>query len=321
MIYNYQKKLPSNRNFRLYRNKDAIRFHWDIITHCNFECPYCYARAEEGNWFKISSMDIINKVISKFKKIEKPLEIIILGGEPTLHPKYFQILDKVYDLNKDKDLEFGIISNGFSKAYQKEDFLENHLKYKDIFNFNITFHPSQHNQETQKIFKENLLRINKDFLLNVNIILDTPKNNDKIIDILDFLIQNDIGFYYNIPFEANANYVKHFDTSQEYLDWLKNINQYKSQKELFFSDELEYKNIICNDIDVVLKDLQDFKGWVCKNNNFEIKAGSLDFIRMCTSGNEKYSVQEVNNIEDMICPLNKCLCQGLLSNEKIRKTD
>jgi MoaA/NifB/PqqE/SkfB family radical SAM enzyme len=314
--YNKQTKIPSKKNFRLFRNKDAIRFHWDIITHCNFDCSYCYARAEEGNWFKISSTDIIENTIEKMKKIDKPLEIILLGGEPTLHPKYFDILDNVWNLHKSgKDLEFGIISNGFSKPYFDDNFLKKHLKYKEKFSFSITYHPSQHSKETQNILKENILKINKDFLLNINVILDTYKNDDKIRDLLDFLVKNNIGFYYNIPFETINNKVQHFDNSEEYLKWLEMINiNYKSQKELSYNGDL------FNDIDVVLNNLQNFEGWSCKNNNFEIKTGSSDFIRMCSNGSKKYSVSEINNLSDMICELNKCLCQGLLSNEKIRTT-
>ena len=316
MYYEYQEKIPSDKNFRLFRNKDAIRFHWDIITHCNFKCPYCYARAKEGNWFKISSLELIKKTLKKLEKIQKPLEIILLGGEPTLHPKYFEIIEEVSKLPQ--DLEFGIISNGMFKDPLK--FIQKHKKYNKNFSFSITFHPSQHNDKSIQEFKNNLKIINDEgFLLNVNIILDKIENDKIIREILDFLKLNNIGFYYNVPFFSNDFYVEHFDISDNYKKWLLDINlEYMGQKELKYYRK--DKENIYNDIDVVLNNLQDFKGWTCKNNNFEIKAGTSDFIRMCSSGSEKYTVQDINNLKDMICPLNKCLCQGLLSNEKIRTT-
>jgi MoaA/NifB/PqqE/SkfB family radical SAM enzyme len=316
-IENYQRKQPINKNFRLFRNEHAIRFHWDIITHCNFKCPYCYARAEEGNWFKKSSLDDIEKVIKNLEKINKPLEIILLGGEPTLHPKYFDIIEKVSKIKN--DLEFGIISNGMFK--NPEDFIKKHTKYKKNFSFSITFHPSQHDSESIEKFKNNILIIkDNNFLLNVNVILDKLENKEKIKDILDFLESNNIGFYYNIPFYQVDNIAKPFDESKEYKDFLRKINDtYNGQRELRYETYNVFEERkIYNDIEVYLNDLQDFYGWKCLNNNFEIKAGSTDFIRMCELN--KYTTDEINNLQPMICKINKCLCQGLLSNEKIRIT-
>lgn len=62
-----------------------------ITTYCNLHCPYCFANT------MIKTEDIKNISLDQFKKIlnwigEDNEKIGLIGGEPTLHPQFKEIL-------------------------------------------------------------------------------------------------------------------------------------------------------------------------------------------------------------------------------------
>ena len=89
-----------HNRYQLFGLDGTKRFHWDIITMCNYQCEYCYSRASDHQWNRITRLSQIDTVISNMKLVEYPLEVIVLGGEPTLHPKYFYIMDEIYKLGE-----------------------------------------------------------------------------------------------------------------------------------------------------------------------------------------------------------------------------
>lgn len=73
-----------------------------LTTYCNLHCPYCFADK------MIQTEDIKNISLEKFQKIcnwilkDKPKEQIghigLIGGEPTLHPQFKEILSVTEDI-------------------------------------------------------------------------------------------------------------------------------------------------------------------------------------------------------------------------------
>jgi len=288
---NRQIKISTSKKFDLYKNKNAVRFHWDIITHCNYKCSYCYARAIDGNWLKITNKQTIEKILLKISKINEQTEIVLLGGEPSKHPKYFWILENIYNIKN--NIYFGIISNGSYKNYK--EFIDRHLPYINKFNFNITFHPDQANIEE---FKQTIKYIqDSGFMLNVNIMLTTPNDDKSIRIIIKFCIDNNINFFYNILFDKDDTTIV-YDSTNEYKKWISDINKkFNSSKELkFFKNDDEY---IMNDIEVSLSNNNIFKNWTCYNNNYEIPVNQDKFYRMCVD--EEYSVDDINSSSSVIC--------------------
>ncbi len=305
--YNKQYKKGSKNNFKLYTNKNAYRFHWDIITHCNYKCSYCYSRANDIQWSKMTNKETIDKVFEKFNEIPSEIEVILLGGEPTISPYYFDIVNRLYQL---KNLNiFGIITNGSKLT---NSFIDKHLNFKDKINFNLSCHFSElENHNDVSNFLESAYYIKKNgFMININIILD-QNYSDLIVDIIKKLDMYDIPIMFNIPFDKDDPTLK---TSPD-LKWLEYINSIaETPTELIFSDDQSEKSF--NDIDVYLDNLNDFTDWYCNNRNFEIPVKTSSFIRMCEQ--KEYTINELLKIKDIKCPLKNCLCQGLLSNEKYR---
>jgi len=74
----------------------------NITFNCNQHCPFCYMRANENN-FELSMNDIKTR-LANFKGGT----IYLSGGEPTVHPKLFKILQFL----KDEGYRVIIFSNG-----------------------------------------------------------------------------------------------------------------------------------------------------------------------------------------------------------------
>jgi molybdenum cofactor biosynthesis enzyme MoaA len=89
--------------------KKYTRLRIEITGKCNLLCKYCYN--EKFNSSKVSSNEL------SFKEIKKLIEegmalginnVLLIGGEPLLHPEIIKILDYI----KNKKLSLSITSNG-----------------------------------------------------------------------------------------------------------------------------------------------------------------------------------------------------------------
>lgn len=273
---------------------DTFRLHWDIITICNLNCSYCYARKNE-KWNVLPTKQKIDVILNKIKQIDKNVEIILLGGEPTLHPLYFYILDQLSDLSN--VVSISIISNAQTKFTQ--DWIDRHQNIKNFF-FNVTFHPTESNIDQ---FLTVVDRLNPQQSI-VNVLMYGPQADQQIKTVIDHCVNSKKTVRANVPFHPVYT-EKYLTESQKYKSWLQ---QYSDFFERYLYFKLKNNDVyVLNDIDVYINNLNNFQGWQCLNNNWSCSADSVEFTRMCkSSGNESF----------VKCKLQKCSCQGLLSVQK-----
>jgi len=117
----------------------------------------------------------------------------------------------------------------------------------------------------------------------------------------------------------------YLNKSEKYKQWVSKYSD-KFEKYLYFSKKqlqrdipgnqtlhnlvLDEDYILLNDIDVYLNDLNKFKGWKCLQNNYVVEgSNNSKILRMCDN---------TQTGEYIICPLERCMCQGLLTNEKFK---
>ena len=83
-----------------------------INNYCNLQCPYCFANRYITEEEKQSiSMEQLDKIL-EFLGRTTVGRVGIIGGEPTLHPNFSQILERVYQFCVDKNTRCSIFSNG-----------------------------------------------------------------------------------------------------------------------------------------------------------------------------------------------------------------
>jgi radical SAM protein with 4Fe4S-binding SPASM domain len=75
------------------RNNKLLTLEIELSLKCNFHCPYCYVPDKAALKDELNFKEICD-VILQAKKLGAR-KIIILGGEPTLHPQFFDVIEYI----------------------------------------------------------------------------------------------------------------------------------------------------------------------------------------------------------------------------------
>ncbi|MFO7963913.1 MAG: radical SAM protein [Desulfobacterales bacterium] len=65
---------------------DAVNVFFHILTQCNLKCEHCYINPKQHGDNKLS-LNVIENWLSILKEGRKDANLVLLGGEPTLHPE------------------------------------------------------------------------------------------------------------------------------------------------------------------------------------------------------------------------------------------
>lgn len=107
----------------------------EITERCNLQCPICYAESSPNSG-SFRSMEQIEFMLDNIIMNEKQADIVqISGGEPTIHPQFFEILDLV----KAKPIRHIMVNtNGLRIATDKE-FVKRLAEYSPGFEVYLQF--------------------------------------------------------------------------------------------------------------------------------------------------------------------------------------
>lgn len=107
----------------------------EINDHCNLNCPICYAESGTAKQ-RYRSMDEIRQMVAAVVRNEGSPDVVqISGGEPTLHPDFFAVLDlcKVQPIR-----HLMVNTNGIRIAKDKE-FVRRLASYMPDFEIYLQF--------------------------------------------------------------------------------------------------------------------------------------------------------------------------------------
>jgi uncharacterized radical SAM superfamily Fe-S cluster-containing enzyme len=162
----------------------------DITEECNLECPVCYADSGPKKQ-KHKTLEQINKILDVVVKNEKEPDVIqISGGEPTIHPQFFEILADV----KKRPIRHIMINTNGLKIAKDLEFVEKLASMKDRLEIYLQF-DSFKDERIQVLRGADLLKIKKQALENLNkfnistTLVMTVKNglnDDEIGDVINF---------------------------------------------------------------------------------------------------------------------------------------
>lgn len=93
-----------------------------ITNKCDMQCSHCFIKTTTGD-DKHMDINTLNNVCSYIEEV-KPAMILISGGEPTQHPYFIHVLDRILEVARD-DIKIMLISNGY--------FLENEELKREIY--------------------------------------------------------------------------------------------------------------------------------------------------------------------------------------------
>lgn len=102
---NYQDIILKSKEKNLSQGMNQILV--EITSQCNKNCDFCYNNfSSGGSYQEITIYDL--RVIVHFAKANGIQNIVLSGGEPLLHSRFFEIVN----ILKDEDINVTVITNG-----------------------------------------------------------------------------------------------------------------------------------------------------------------------------------------------------------------
>ncbi len=177
---------------------------WLTINRaCNLRCKWCYARDTEYKSSLTMSKDLAFELIDFFDSINVK-HMILIGGEPTIHPHFFEIIKYA----KEKKIKCALVTNGL--MFKNDEFIS---KYKSFGLNSVSLSLKGENEKTYKEitgfdgFQETIGIIKKlvssDISVSVSMVL-TESNIYSFTDAIPILLNAGVKqFHFSFCYDFN----------------------------------------------------------------------------------------------------------------------
>ncbi len=165
----------------------------EITDHCNLSCPICYAESSpHRNSYR--SLEQIERMLDAVVANEGEPDVVqISGGEPTLHPEFFKILN----MAKERPIKHLMLNTNGLRLAKEESFVERLASYMPGFEVYLQFDSLKQSSITdlrgadllESRFKA-IEHLNR-YGLSTNLVVTLKKdlNDDEIGEIIDFALK------------------------------------------------------------------------------------------------------------------------------------
>lgn len=183
---------------------------------CNLRCKWCYAQST--NYSAKDNMDVslANQLINLFSEM-KIRHVTLIGGEPTIYPKLFEIIDYC----KQRNICPGIVTNGL--ACKDISFVDKLIEH-GIHGLSISL-KGENRDVFEKItgrdaFEETILAVKNCLAKGIRVSMSMVLTEDNIYTFLDgvkkFLEIGVDNFHFSFCYEfnmdsSNKNYLSNHD--------------------------------------------------------------------------------------------------------------
>lgn len=165
----------------------------EVTDRCNLSCPTCYAMSSP-HYGRHRTLDEINRMFDVVVANEGEPDVVQLsGGEPTVHPEFFKILD----LAKTKPIKHLMVNTNGIRIAKDKKFVEQLAGYMPDFEIYLQF-DSFSAEVLTKLRGEDLTDVRKRAIDHLNeynvsttlvVTLQKGLNDHEIGDILDYALK------------------------------------------------------------------------------------------------------------------------------------
>ncbi len=165
----------------------------EITDHCNLRCPTCYS-ASGPERLSYRSLEHVERMLDAVVRNEQQPDIIqISGGEPTLHPDFFAILDAA----KRRPIRHLMVNTNGLRIAAEEDFAQRLAGYMPDFEVYLQFDSLRaeplktlRGADLRTVRQRALERLNRLGVSTTLVVtLQRGLNDDEIGSIIDFALQ------------------------------------------------------------------------------------------------------------------------------------
>jgi len=165
----------------------------EITDRCNLDCPTCYAMSSPY-YGRHRTLEEVEKMLDVMTANEgEPAVVQISGGEPTLHPDFFAILDRA----KSKPIQHLMLNTNGIRIAQDEGFAEKLATYMPDFEIYLQF-DSFKPEVLEKLRGKDLTEVRQKALEKLNalnlsttlvVTMEKGLNDDEAGKIIDFALK------------------------------------------------------------------------------------------------------------------------------------
>lgn len=162
----------------------------EVTDRCNLSCPTCYA-SSSPNYGRHRTLEEIEKMFDAVVENEGEPDVVqISGGEPTVHPDFFAILD----IAKRKPIKHLMVNTNGIRIAKDIKFVEKLAGYMPDFEIYLQF-DSFKPEVLQKLRGEDLTEVRRKAIEHLNqfnisttlvITLQKGENDDEIGKIIEY---------------------------------------------------------------------------------------------------------------------------------------
>jgi uncharacterized radical SAM superfamily Fe-S cluster-containing enzyme len=193
----------------------------EINDHCNLNCPICYAESGPSR-LQYRSLEHVQALIDAVVRNEGEPDVVqISGGEPTIHPDFFEILDRA----KAAPIRHLMVNTNGIRIAQDEDFARRLAGYMPDFEVYLQFDSfereplmSLRGADLRDVHERALERLNR-LGVSTTLVVTLKKglNDGEIGRLIDFaLAQPAVRGVTFQPIQA-AGRLEHFDPATDRL--------------------------------------------------------------------------------------------------------
>jgi uncharacterized radical SAM superfamily Fe-S cluster-containing enzyme len=214
----------------------------EITDRCNLTCPTCYS-GSSPSYGRHRTLEEVEKMLNVLVEHEGEPDVVqISGGEPTLHPHFFEILDKAKSL----PIRHLMLNTNGIKIANDEEFVKRLSSYMPKFEVYLQF-DSFEKETLEKIRGSDLREIRKRALLNLNkynisttlvVVLQKNLNDNEIGDIINYALTQKCvrGVTFQPTQDAGRNL--NFDSNENRITISEIIKNILTQTTLFNENDI-----------------------------------------------------------------------------------
>jgi molybdenum cofactor biosynthesis enzyme MoaA len=296
-------KIPFDRVVHLGQirmlDTDLFTVSWLLGRYCNYKCSYCWTHGRSDKKDHRST-ELCLKTIDLIKAQARArgfnsFHFSLSGGEPTLHPGYFDILDKLVQDKHNTNYTSIHMTTNLSKGLPWFKKYNDYAKLFDRASITASYHPEY--VKNIKSFADKLLYLKSDNAhVTINIVM-LPNLFDELWEVAQYFHSKGLNVTLKPQSNPHAEYVIEGYT-QDQLDILHNGMKQEEHKapvmqvrmiddkgKIWYIDQAERFNAF---------DFNKFKGWECSSGY-----RSIIIREPCGSIKRSYSCHDepIGNIE------------------------
>jgi uncharacterized radical SAM superfamily Fe-S cluster-containing enzyme len=165
----------------------------EVTDRCNLTCPTCYASSSPTHGRHRTLIEIEAMFDAIVKSEGEPDVVQISGGEPTIHPDFFQILD----IAKTKPIKHLMVNTNGIRIAQDKGFAERLATYMPDFEIYLQFDSFRPNV-LEKLRGKDLTDVRRkaievlnslDLSTTLVVTLEKGQNDDEIGEIIQYALK------------------------------------------------------------------------------------------------------------------------------------